>query len=116
MFPLANTSEVVQAVKTPLALAALLLVLGMPVVKEVLKAKGKATETAREALRYGFVLGLVFGVMAIAAFVYTAGFNREIRISGTVRDESGAGVAFVTVGIAGREGGITDAGGNFAFT
>lgn len=48
--------------------------------------------------------------------MYTAGFTREIRISGIVRDENGAGLPFAAVRIAGRDGDVTDDAGSFAFT
>jgi hypothetical protein len=112
----ASIPDILQYIRTPLALAALILLLGTPIVRQIVGRKGKSNADTQAVLRYGFILGLVFGVLAIAAFVYTATFNREIRISGIVRDETGAGLPFVTVRIAGRDGGVTDDGGNFAFT
>lgn len=109
-------TEILQQIRTPLGLAALVCLLGAPILRQVLRRQGKPNADTRAVIRYGFILGLTLGVLSIAAFVITATFVREIRISGTVRDESGAGLPFVSIRIAGRDGGITDDGGNFAFT
>lgn len=109
-------TQVIESVRTPLALAALVLLLGAALLRQILTRKGHPNEDTKAIVRYGFILGLVFGVLAIGSFVYSESINREIRISGIVEDESGAGIPNASVRIAGRGGGVADAEGNVAFT
>lgn len=113
---LADMAEVVRSVRTPLGLAALALLLGAPLLRQVLLRRGKPSEDSKAIVRNVFIFGLVVSVLAISSTVYSDWLNREVRISGLVRDETGAGVPFASVLVPGRDGGTTQADGSFAFT
>ena len=107
--------EILKQVRTPLALAALVLLLGAPILQSLIRY-GRPNADTGAVIKYGFALALTFGVLSMAAFVYTASFTREIRISGTVRDETGKGLPQVDVSIVGCCSGTTNDKGEFAFT
>lgn len=109
-------SSILAHASTPLALAALVLLLGAPLLREILRRKGRSTKDSAAIIRYGFLLGGVFGVLAIASVLYSQSQFTEIRISGTVRGASGAGLAQVRVNVDGADSGVTDGDGRFAFT
>lgn len=54
--------DVLQHVKTPLALAALVFLLGAPLLRQVLARKGRPNDDTKAIIRYGFILGVVWGV------------------------------------------------------
>ena len=64
---LAGIGDIIQYVRTPLALAALVFLVGTPLVRQILRRKGKPNEDTKAVIRYVFGIGLVFGVLAIAA-------------------------------------------------
>lgn len=105
-----------QQITTPMALAAVVLMLAAPIIQQILKRRGKPNRDTRLVLRGVFILGLVFGLLAFASYLYGQFIHREIRVSGAVRDEAGAGIAAARVAIDGRDSGSTDAQGDFAFT
>ena len=105
-----------QHITTPMALAAAVLMLGVPLVQQVLKRRGRPNRDTKLVLRGIFILGLVFGVLATGSYLYGQSAQREIRISGAVRDEAGAGIESARVAIDGRDSGTTGPDGAFAFT
>lgn len=113
---LAEMSETIRSIRTPLGLAALALLVGAPLLRQILLRKGRPNADTQSIVRYAFIVGLVFGVLAIISSIYSDSLNREVRISGTVRDESGVGVPFAAVGVPGKDGGVTNDTGTFAFT
>uniref|UniRef100_I2PZ33 Uncharacterized protein n=1 Tax=Desulfovibrio sp. U5L TaxID=596152 RepID=I2PZ33_9BACT len=107
--------EILQQVRTPLALSALALLVAAPILKTILEKKDKPNEDTKSIIRYLFITGLVFGVLAI--FVYWQSIPEEIRVSGSVRDQqTGAALQFVDVHIPGCGGGQTKSNGDFEFT
>lgn len=106
--------ELLNNVTTPLALAALCLMLGTGLLKVISKAK--PNPALQLSIHWGFILALTLGVLANVSFVFMAGFGREIRIAGTVRDDSGKPVSRAIVDVAGRGRGITDDYGGFEFS
>lgn len=107
--------DVIKTVTTPLALAALLLLVAAGVLRALFKANPKAATSANTKLmmHYGFVLAITLSVMANAAFLVSASFRREIRLSGTVDDDSGKVVENAFIDVAGRGGARTDDRGQF---
>lgn len=107
--------DVIKTVTTPLALAALLLLVAAGVLRAAFKANPKAATSANTKLmmHYGFVLAIALSVMANAAFLVSASFRREIRLSGTVDDDTGKVVENAFIDVAGRGGARTDDRGQF---
>lgn len=98
-------------VTTPLALAALC-VLGMTGLLKALSTT-KSTPALQTGVHWTFVLALTLGVLANVSYIVTASFGREIRVAGTVRDDSGQPLGRAIVDIPGRGRGITDDYGAF---
>ncbi|MFN0012151.1 MAG: hypothetical protein ACKVS8_10975 [Phycisphaerales bacterium] len=105
----------IKIVTTPLALAALLLFVVAGILRAAFKSNPKPVTgpTLKLMLQYRFILAIALSVMANAAFLITAASRREIRLSGTVDDDTGAMVAGAFVDIAGRGGARTDERGQF---
>jgi hypothetical protein len=103
-------------VTTPLALAALILLLGAGTLRLLLKSK--PNPVAKSIVRWGFIVSLVFGVLAIASFflIESQSLGSELRFAGTVRDSSGSGLEGVSVTVTGCASGVTGLGGNFELT
>lgn len=107
-------SDILGAVTTPLALAALCLLLGTAFMKVV--AGSKSTQAVKLAIHWGFVLALTMAVLANISYLTVASFGREIRIAGTIRDDSGQPLGRAIVESPGHGRGITDDYGAFEFS
>jgi Carboxypeptidase regulatory-like domain len=104
--------EFANQITTPLALAALCLLLGTGFLKTVSKAK--STAALKMTIRWGFILSIVLGVLANAAYLVIASFGREVRLAGTVRDDTEKPVPDARVDLGGKKGRtITDDDGGF---
>ncbi len=106
-----STGEVLANVTTPLALAALCVMAGTGFLKVVSQQKPSAS--LRLTIHWGFILALTLGVLANISYVAIASFGREIRIAGSVRDDSDRPLSRAIVDIPGRGRGITDDYGAF---
>lgn len=107
-------AEILANVTTPLALAALCLLLGAGLLRVI--AKSQNNSAFRLTIRWGFILALTLGVLANLSFVLQASFGREVRVAGTVRDDAGKPLGRAVVDIPGRGRGITDDYGAFEFS
>jgi hypothetical protein len=106
--------SIVPMITTPLALAALALL----VISGILKvAVPKARrQDFRLLIIWSFVLAIVLGVLADISFLVVSSFNREVRIAGTVLDNTGKALSMAVVDIPGCGRGITDDYGAFEFS
>jgi hypothetical protein len=94
-----NFASIITSVNTPLALAAL----SVLVIGSILFANAKGRERP-ELTRYGFGLSALFGVLAIGGFFYDSYNNRIFLAEGIVVNEDGRPVdgVFIDMGGAGR--------------
>ena len=104
--------QVIPLITTPLALAALCLLLGSGLLKVVLKQK--SSTQSKMIVRYGFIFAISLSILANVAFVYTSRLASEVVITGSVRNEEGHYLPRVVLDIAGKSRGITDDNGAFA--
>lgn len=105
--------EIARGITTPIALASLFLLLAFSVIH--LLVKGRANQNQRLIIQYGFILAIILSTLANLSYLVVASFQREIRISETVRDNSANPLPRAIVDIAGRGRGITDDYGSFQF-
>jgi hypothetical protein len=112
-FMAAGNLETAKNITTPLALAALCLLIGAGLLRTLVK--DRSNKNNRLVIQWGFILALVLSICANVSFLVIAGYRREIRISGTVRDEAGGGLPRAIVDVAGKGRGITDDYGAFEF-
>jgi len=107
--------EIATHITTPMALAALALclMLGTGLLKVVAKAK-RPNAALKLIIRWGFIVALVFGVLANISYLVIASFGREVRLAGTVRDEAEKPIPFAIADLGGKKGrAITDDYGEF---
>src|ERR1700739_2127779 len=104
--------EMAAHITTPLALAALCIL----ILSGLLKTVGgtKSTQALKSTIRWGFILSIILGVLANLTYLVIAFFNREVRIAGTVRDGAENAIPFALVDLGGKKGRtITDDDGGF---
>ncbi len=93
--------ELATKITTPLMLAALALFVLFGFLKGVSTLK-RPSATLRTVVRWGFVLALVLGVLANISYLVIASFGREVRFSGTVKDDKGQPIPFAIVDLGGK--------------
>lgn len=104
--------HIIPLVTTPLALAALCLLLGSGLLKILLKQRSSAI--GKLIVRYGFLLAISLIILSDVAFIISSRFSSEVIITGSVRNEDGKYLARVILDIPGKSRSITDDNGAFA--
>jgi hypothetical protein len=105
--------EIATKITTPLMLAALAQCVVFGLLKGISAVK-KPNAALRTIIRWAFILALVLGILANVSYLIIAGFAREVRFSGTVRDEKGKPITFAIVDLGGKKGrAVTDDYGEF---
>lgn len=99
---------------TPLALASLVAILLVGVLK--LLVAGKNSSLNRLITHYGFGIVLVFGLLGNAAYLYESYQSSETLIIGTVVDESGKYLPRVMIDTGGHARGMTSDTGDFVLS
>ena len=104
----------ISSVTTPLALAALFVLIGAGIVRLILRQK--PTAFGMLVVQYGFWLAITLSVLANFAFIYTTRLSTEILITGVVRSNEGQYLPKVIVDIPGKARSITDDNGTFTMS
>lgn len=107
--------EIVTKIGTPLALAALALMLASGLLKAVAKNK-KSGPVLKLMVHWVFITALVLGVLANFSYLLVASYGREVRIAGTVHDENDKGLDRAIIDIPGRGRAATREDGTFELT
>lgn len=107
-------ADIIRVVTSPLALAALGLLLGVGVLRLVVRSA--KNPTLKLIVHYLFILAVILSVSANLSYVLLARGAQDIRFAGTVVDDKGKGIGSTVVEIAGKGRGITDDYGAFDFT
>ena len=105
---------IISSVTTPLALAALCVLVGAGIVRLILRQK--PTAFAMVVVQYGFWLAITLSLFANLAFIYSTKFSAEILITGVVRNDEGQYLQKVIVDIPGKARSITDDNGTFTMS
>ena len=103
--------ETISIVTTPLALAALALLLGAGIVRLILR--DKTSGVGKTIVQYGFWLAVTLSVLANLVFAYQASLQSESLISGSVRSDEGNYLRYAIVDIPGTAQAITNENGSF---
>jgi hypothetical protein len=107
-------TDIIPTITTPLALAALALLVISGILKLVVpKAK---QEDLRLLINWSFGIAIILGILADISFLVIASFSREVRIAGLVDDDQGNPLGMAVVEIPGCGRGITDDYGSFEFS
>lgn len=96
---------------TPLALASLVAILLVGVIK--LLVAGKNNSLNRLITHYGFGIVLAFGLLGNAAYLYESYQSSETLVIGTVVDENGKYLPRVMIDTGGHARGMTSDSGDF---
>jgi hypothetical protein len=107
-------ANVLSAITTPLALAALLLLLGAGAVRIILR--GARPSIAKQMINYGFALALALGALANVSYILVEHGKTELLINGTVRSDQGRYIPNAIVNLPGKGRGITSDDGEFALS
>ncbi|WP_245261596.1 carboxypeptidase-like regulatory domain-containing protein [Ancylobacter sp. FA202] len=114
LFNLHDVREIIDAVKTPLGLAALALAVMAISFAAIISAR-RQNKVVQDISKYCFIIGLVFGVLSISSYVYEKINPDYVKISGLVVDQkTGGAVDFANVSIVGGPQRDAD-GGKFEF-
>jgi hypothetical protein len=122
-----DSLELLSNTTSPLALAALALLLIFGIARAAFASKAKQQRaknadltgthrTQRAVINCGFVTAILLGVLANASALATPIFAREIRVSGTVLDSSGRPLPNATVDFLGIRRVLSQDTGDFEFS
>lgn len=103
--------DVLAQVTTPLALAALVIIVGAGVLKTVLKKR--TTVGGKMLIRYGFALAIILSLSANASYITTAYMSEQRVFSGSVQRPDGEYVSGVVVDVVGVARAVTLQDGSF---
>lgn len=106
--------QIISSVTTPLALAALGLLLGAGIVRLILR--NKESRTGKMTVQYGFWLAVILSVLANVVFAYQKSLETESLITGVVQSDSGDYLPYAIVDVRGAARAITDDNGAFSMS
>ena len=106
--------QIISSVTTPLALAALGLLLGTGIVRLVLKKSDSVI--GKTTVRYGFWLAMTLSVLANLVFAYQKSLDTESLITGVVQSDTGDYLPYAIVDVRGNARAITDDNGTFSMS
>lgn len=107
--------EIISTITTPLALAALVLLLGAGIVRLILRNR-LSSGIAKTIVQYGFWMAATLSILANLVFAFQASLQTESLISGSVRSDEGIYLPYAIVDIRGTARAITDDHGSFTIS
>ncbi len=99
---------------TPLALASLVIIVGVGILKLLVTGKNNALN--RLITHYGFVVVITFGILGNIAYLYTSYQSSESIVLGNVVDEDGQYLSNVLIDTGGHARGMTSDTGDFVLS
>ena len=106
--------QVISSVTTPLALAALGLLLGAGIVRLILR--NSESRIGKTTVQYGFWFAVILSVLANLVFAYQTSLKAESLITGVVQSKSGDYLPYTIVDVRGKARAITDDNGTFSMS
>ena len=106
--------QIISSVTTPLALAALGLLLGAGIVRLILR--NKESRIGKTTVQYGFWLAVILSVLANLVFAYQKSLETESLITGVVQSDNGDYLPHAIVDVRGTARDITDDNGAFSMS
>ena len=104
--------NIIPLITTPLALAALCLLVGAGLLKIVLKQRPSVI--GKMIIRYGFLFAISLSILANIAYIISSRWSSEVIITGSVKNDDGHYLTRVILDIPGKSRTITDDNGAFA--
>ena len=106
--------QVISSVTTPLALAALALLLGAGIVRLIIR--NKESPIGKTIVQYGFWFAVTLSVLANLVFAYQESLETESLITGVVQSDKGDYLPNAIVDVRGKARAITDDNGAFSMS
>src|SRR5436305_730303 len=107
--------DVAEKISTPIGLAALALLVMSAAFLGIIGRTQNRQQTAllRSIARYSFIIGIVFGIIAMAGAMAGQWLDTEYRVSGTVMEENGEPIEYAQVTFVGGPTQESHQDGNF---